>query len=235
MPDLSKRSQSPEKMDDPSVPEGEVRRALRELELINRWLGGYKVVLGALDRIDWPREPAVIMDLGCGGGDMLRAVSSWADRRQRRVRLIGVDMNPAMTRYAGNKSLKYPAISFRTADVFDDSLMADRPHIAMCSLFAHHFDHDELIRLVKRMDSLARRAVIINDLHRHPVAYHSIRALTKLFSRTYLVKYDGPLSVARSLTRGEWDEVMRAAGISNYTIRWRWAWRWEIIIQKRSE
>jgi 2-polyprenyl-3-methyl-5-hydroxy-6-metoxy-1,4-benzoquinol methylase len=232
MPNLRKRSEAPEKMDDPAVPEGEVRKALRELEIINGLLGGYKVVLHALNSLDWPREPVVIMDFGCGGGDMLRAVSKWADQKQRRVRLIGIDMNPAMTRYAGNKSLKFPAISFRTANVFDDALMADAPHIAMCSLFAHHFDHDDLVKLVRHMYSLARRAVIINDLHRNRIAYHSIKTLTALFSRTHLVKYDGPLSVARSLTRREWQEVMTAAGIGKYTIRWRWAWRWEIIIEK---
>lgn len=232
MADLRKRSEAPEKMDDPTVPEGELRKALQEIAFINNWLGGHKVVLHALNRLDWPREPVVIMDLGCGGGDMLRVISAWADKKQRRVRLIGVDMNPATTRYAGNKSVKYPAISFRTANVFDDALAADAPHIAMCSLFAHHFDQDELVKLVQRMHHLARRAVIINDLHRHRIAYHSIKTLTALFSRTYLVKYDAPLSVARSLTRREWQEVMKAAGVSNYSIRWRWAWRWEIIIEK---
>ncbi len=236
MPDLKKRSQAPEKMDDPSVPEGDIRQALQGLELINRWLGGYKVVINSLNSIRWPKEPVVvIMDLGCGGGDTLRAVSSWADRKQRRVRLVGVDMNSAMTRYAGNKSLTYPSISFRTANVFDLALMADAPHIAMCSLFAHHFDHDELVKLVQHMYRLSRNAVIINDLHRHPVAYHSIKTLTALFSKNYLLKYDAPLSVARSLTRAEWKEVLKAAGIRRYSIRWRWAWRWEIIIEKQPQ
>jgi len=234
MANLKKRSEVPEKMDDPSVPEGDIRQALREIELLNKWLGGYKVVIGALNRITWPKEPiVVIMDLGSGGGDLLRAISEWAERKQRRVRLVGVDMNAAMTRYAGNRSLKYPAISFRTADVFDPALLADAPHIAMCSLFAHHFDKTELVRLVQQMVLLARCSVIINDLHRHPVAYHSIKTLTSLFSRTYLVKYDAPLSVARSLNRAEWKEVLKAAGVTNYSIRWRWAWRWEIIIEKQ--
>ena len=232
MSNLYARSEIPEKMDDPTIPEGEVRKALGEIEKINKWLGSCNVVLGALNRLDWPREPVTIMDLGCGGGDMLRAVSKWADKKQRRVRLIGVDINATMTRYAGNKSLKYPSIHFRTANIFDDALLADSPHITMCSLFAHHFDGADLVMLVRRMHRLARRAVIINDLHRSPIAYYSIKTLTALFSRTYLVKYDAPLSVARSLTRREWDQVMKEAGISNYRIRWRWAWRWEIIIEK---
>lgn len=232
MPNLRQRSSAPEKMDDPAVPEGEVRKALAELEKINRWLGGYSLILNALDKIEWPREPVTLMDLGSGGGDVLRVIAEWADKKQRRMKLIGVDINPAMTRYAGNKSLHFPDIHFKTASVFDDALLLEEPHIVTCCLFAHHFDGDDLVALVSRMAQLAGRAVIINDLHRHPIAYHSIKVLTRAFSRTHLVKFDGPLSVARSLTRKEWKGVLTAAGIRNYSIRWRWAWRWEIIITK---
>lgn len=232
MPNFRNRSEAPEKMDNPDVPAKEAHKALRELETINKYLGGYNVVLRALNGLDWPREPVTIMDLGCGGGDMLRAIAGWAHKKQRRVRLIGIDLNPAMTQYASHRSVRYPAIDFRTANVFDDVLQTEAPHITICSLFAHHFDGADLVALIQRMYQLASRAVIINDLHRHRVAYYAIKVLSRLFSRTYLVKYDAPLSVARSLTRKEWQAALKAAGISRYTIRWRWAWRWEIIIQK---
>ena len=234
MPDLRTRSKVPEKMDDLTVPEGEVRRALNEIDRINRWFGGYKVVFDALNRLNWPREPVVIMDLGCGEGGILRAISAWADKKHKQVRLVGVDINETMTRYAGNKSLRFPDVSFRTADVFDDKLLTEEPHIVICSLFAHHFDGEDLVKLVQQMNHLARHAVIINDPHRNRIAYHSIKIFTTLFSRAYLVKFDAPLSVARSLTRREWENVLKAAGIKHYTIRWRWAWRWEIIIEKQS-
>jgi 2-polyprenyl-3-methyl-5-hydroxy-6-metoxy-1,4-benzoquinol methylase len=232
MPDLRRRSTQPEKMDDPSAPEVEVRQALSELETINRWLGGYTATLDALEQMEWPREVVTIMDVGCGGGDTLRSVAKWAAKKQRRVKLLGIDINPAMTRYAGNKSLRFPDIHFKTANVFDDALLLETPHIVICNHFTHHFDGDDLVVLVSRLYQMATHAVIINDLHRHPIAYHSIKVLSRLFSRTYLVKYDGPLSVARSLTRREWLQVFAAAGIRHYSIRWRWAWRWEIVITK---
>lgn len=233
MPDLRQRSVLPEKMDNPAVPADEVQLALREIARINQLLGGYSLIFHALDMIAWPEaETTTIMDIGCGGGDLLRALSVWARKRGRRVQLTGVDINPIMTLYAGNQSLKYQDITFRTANVFDEALQAEASHIVMCSLFTHHFDGDALVQLIQRMSKLASRAVIINDLHRHWIAYHSIRLLTLLFSRSYLVKHDAPLSVARSLSRREWREVMSAAGILNYSIRWRWAWRWEIIIRK---
>ncbi len=231
---LANRSTAPEKMDAPGLPEGDLRRALKEIDRINRWLGGYKLTFDALRTLPAIRdkEPVTLMDLGCGSGDMLRAVSCWAERSNIPVRLIGVDMNPTMTRLAGNRCVLRENVSFRTADVFSDALMEDRPDVVMSTLFVHHFDREALIRLLQRMQELATQAVIINDPDRHPLAYYGIKVLTRIFSGSHLVRYDAPLSVARSLTRGEWKEVLEAAGITNYTIRWRWAWRWEIIITK---
>ncbi|MBC8047820.1 MAG: methyltransferase domain-containing protein [Fimbriimonadaceae bacterium] len=233
MPDLSVRSYLPEKMDQHGVEEKEIHQALRELEIINKKLGGYHVILNALNKIKWPDRVVVIMDLGCGGGDMLRAISKWADKKNRKVQLIGVDWNPIMTKYASECSRDFPNISFKTVSVFDEQLIQEKADITMNSLFCHHFDNDELTTLIRSMNALASTAVIVNDIHRHWFAYYSIKIITALFSKTYLVKYDGPLSVARSLTRDEWESVLASAGIRNYKLRWMWAWRWQLIIEKK--
>ena len=69
----------------------------------------------------------------------------------------------------------------------------------------------------------------INDLHRHPLAWYSIKGLTSLFSKSYLVKNDAPLSVARGFKKNEWKEILKAAGISNYFLTWKWAFRYLVI------
>lgn len=231
---LRTRSNAPEKMDAPGLPEGDLRRALRDIDRINRWLGGYKLVFDALKSIPSIRagREVTVMDLGCGSGDILLAVSQWAAKEKRPLRLIGVDMNPTMTRLAGNRCILRENVSFRNVDVFDDVLLEDRPDVVMSTLFVHHFDREMLIRLLQRMMELASQAVIINDPDRSIIPYYSIKWLTRLFSGSYLVRYDAPLSVARSLTRAEWKDVLDAAGITDYRMRWRWAWRWEIIITK---
>jgi hypothetical protein len=78
----------------------------------------------------------------------------------------------------------------------------------------------------------ARLGIVINDLHRHPIAYHSIKILTRLFAKSPLIRHDAPLSVARGFSREELDKIMQKAGITSYTISWRWAWRWLVIIRK---
>lgn len=224
-----KRSTLPEKMDDPSVPRHEVEQALRELENVNKYLGGYSVILDALEKLSRKKKEISIMDIGCGGGDVLRKIASWAKNRNLEVTLIGVDCNPLMTQYAKSMSLNFPNISYRTISVWDLSETAD---ITMNSLFCHHFDDNDLVRLIRKMNELSTYAVVINDIHRHWFAYHSIKWITGTFSKTYLVKYDAPLSVARSLKRNEWIEILKFAEIKNYNINWKWAWRWQIIIPK---
>lgn len=232
MPDLSLRSTLPEKMDDPSAPQKDVHRALHELETINQWLGGYNVILDALDKISADRKPLTIMDIGCGGGDMLRAIARWSKAKGIDVRLIGIDWNPLMTSFAQEQSKGLSNIHFRTLSVWDDKLLEEKADITMNSLFCHHFDDPDLVKLMARMYELSGKAVIINDLHRHWFAYHSIKWITAVFSKTYLVRYDAPLSVARSLRRPEWENILRQAGITKYSINWKWAWRWQIIIPK---
>ena len=233
MPDFSQRSTLPEKMDQPDVAAHETLQALRELEVINKLLGGYAVILNALGKLHWEKRTYTILDLGCGGGDMLRAITDWAIKTKKTVILIGVDWNPVMTKYGKANAVHYPNITFKTMNVYDDELMKLNADITMNSLFCHHFDNEQLVTLVKRMYNLATQNVVINDLHRNWFAYYSIKIITAVFSKTYLVKYDAPLSVARSLSRKEWQQILETAGITNYRLKWMWAWRWQLIIYKK--
>jgi len=230
--DFIHRSTLPEKMDDQAVTENEIHQALIELEKINKLLGGHNVILTALNKLQWSEQTITIMDLGSGGGDTLRAINEWAHSNGKKVRLIGIDWNPVMTKFAEERSAAHANIIYKTLSVWDDKLMDSKADVVISSLFCHHFDDSDLVKLIKRMKELAGTAVIINDLHRHWFAYHSIKTLTTLFSKTHLVKYDGPLSVARALTKSEWDYILKKAGIEKYKITWMWAWRWQIFFEK---
>lgn len=232
MPDFSVRSILPEIMDQPGVSVADTRQALREIEVVNKRLGGYSTVLNALNKLKLPDRSLTIMDVGCGGGDMLRTIAKWAEAKNRKVNLIGVDWNPVMTSFATERSQAFSNITYITISVFDPELMQLNADITTCSLFCHHFEEEQLITLIKRMYALASIAVIINDLNRNWLAYYAIKILTRLFSKTYMVKYDAPLSVARAFKRKELQQLLAKADIHNYSLKWRWAWRWELIIHK---
>jgi 2-polyprenyl-3-methyl-5-hydroxy-6-metoxy-1,4-benzoquinol methylase len=230
---FEKRASGPELMDDLTLANDALRQNLDELETINTWLGGYEPVLNALHRLksQFPAErPLRLADLGSGGGDTLRHVARWARKNGIAVELTGIDANQFMLEYATAKSQEYPEISYQQFDIFSPEFQTRPYDVLTCSLFCHHFTDEELVTLLRQWQQQAGVAVIINDLHRHWLAYHSIKWLTRLLGGSYLVRHDAPLSVARAFRRQDWVALLARAGITKYELRWRWAFRWQVII-----
>ncbi|MCR5887477.1 methyltransferase domain-containing protein [Hymenobacter sp. J193] len=231
MPDFSRRATGPELMDDLTLASDALRQNLDELALINARLGGYNVVTQALEKLALPVGRQLhLADLGSGGGDTLRYVARWARRRAVPVQLEGIDANAFMLSYARQHSAGYPEISFSQHDIFSPKFQQRRFDVLTCSLFCHHFSDDDLVHFLQTWQQQARVAVIINDLHRHPLAYYSIKWLTRLLGGSYLVQHDAPLSVARAFRRTDWEQLLKQAGITRYTLRWCWAFRWQLIV-----
>jgi len=233
MPDFTRRATEDELMDDHMLATDALRQNLDELETINTWLGGYAPVLDALEQLR-PRFPAGrplrMADLGSGGGDTLRQVAHWARRHRIPVELVGIDASAFMLDYAATKAQDFPEISFRQHDIFSPEFQQQSFDIITCSLFCHHFANDLLAPLLAQCHTQAGTAVIINDLHRHPLAYYSIKWLTRLFRGSHLLQNDAPLSVARAFSRTDWHQLLRQADIRHYSLRWRWAFRWQVVI-----
>ncbi|MDO7854170.1 methyltransferase domain-containing protein [Hymenobacter convexus] len=230
---FAERASGPELMDDLTLASDALRQNLDELETINTWLGGYAPVLDALNRLR-PRFPAGralrVADLGSGGGDTLRQIARWGRRKGVAVELTGIDANEFMLEYAAGKSQAYPEISYRQFDIFSPEFQTQPYDVLTCSLFCHHFTDEELVTLLRQWQQQAQVAVVVNDLHRHWLAYHSIKWLTRLLGGSYLVRHDAPLSVARAFRRADWVALLARAGITRYELRWRWAFRWQVII-----
>ncbi|WP_324674912.1 methyltransferase domain-containing protein [Hymenobacter sp. GOD-10R] len=231
--DLRQRATEEELMDNLTLASDDLRQNLDELETINTWLGGYEPILQAFSSLEksFPEAPALqVADLGSGGGDTLRRIAKWGRRRGVKLALVGVDANSFMLDYAAARSQSYPEIRYEQADVFSSKFQAQQYDIITASLFCHHFPDAQLVTLLRAWQQQARRCVIINDLHRHWLAYYSIKWLTRLFRGSYLVRNDAPLSVARAFTRHDWQRLLQQAGIKKYRLRWRWAFRWQVIL-----
>ena len=227
------RSNQIEIMDDLQCQGEVVHQTLRELEFINRWLGGNVVTLEAVKKLikDRDHETLTIADLGCGGGDMLKLLADWGRRNSRSLKLVGIDANPHIIDFARTNCEDYPEISLETVDVFSLDFQQKKYDIAMGTLFYHHFSSAQLVNLFSKLIHQARIGIVINDIHRHWLAFYSIRLLTKLFSKSAMVKFDAPLSVLRAFTKPELVDIMSRADIRQYQIKWKWAFRWQIITQ----
>lgn len=233
MPDFSNRSTAIEIMDDLNCSGPVVDQTLIEIEFINKWLGGNAVTLSGFQEIlkQLPNNKSLkIADLGCGGGEMLKLVAQKLREQQRAASLTGIDANPNIVAFAEKHAEDYPEINFKTLNILSEDFKKESYDIVLATLFFHHFTKEELIATFRLFKNNLRCAVVMNDLHRHGLAYYSIKLLTRLFSKSEMVKYDAPLSVYRGFTRSELQEILQAAGIQHYSLRWRWAFRWQLII-----
>lgn len=228
---FSHRSTGIEIMDDLNCSGEVVKQTLRELEFINRTLGGNEVTLGAIKELlknDQSKSLHVI-DLGCGGGDMLKILRK---KLPMSSTFKGMDANPNIIQYASSQNDQPSSISFVTVDVLSDEFRKETCDVAVATLLFHHFTEEKLGSILSQLNQQARIGIVINDLHRHPIAYYSIRILTHLFSKSSMVKFDAPLSVLRGFSRNELMDILKRAEIKNYTIKWKWAFRWQVIIKK---
>lgn len=223
-------------MDDLDLASDALEKNLRELEIINTELGGYKVTLDALKklRLDKNRHYKVI-DIGSGAGDMLRKMADWAEIRGYSASFTGLDANQFMLDYASKRTVNYDNIEFNRLNVFDAQPQDLDGDIVTMNLFCHHFTDEELEEIISRISNSKVQVCIINDLHRHPLAYYSIWLLTRLFNGSYLVKNDAPLSVKRAFRKNEIQKVFRNSAFQNITIQWYWAFRWQLIASKSDD
>ncbi|MDQ3393860.1 MAG: methyltransferase domain-containing protein [Bacteroidota bacterium] len=228
------RSVEKEIMDDLEGGGQEMDQALRELETINLFLGGNNVSINGLkillnDR-NTKNKTIKIADIGCGGGDILKLLANWGRKRGYRFELIGIDANPHVVAYAKINTRQYPEIQYQMANIFSDEFRNQNFDIIHCCLFTHHFNNIELVDLLSNLKKQARLGIVINDLHRHWLAYYSIKVITTLASKSNMVKNDGPISVLRAFKKQELVKILDTAQLFKYSIKWKWAFRWQLVI-----
>jgi 2-polyprenyl-3-methyl-5-hydroxy-6-metoxy-1,4-benzoquinol methylase len=221
------RSTEIEIMDDLDCHGPVVDQTLRELEFINRWLGGNDVTLQGVRHLAEGATGSIsIADLGCGGGDMLKLIADIGRRKGIPMQLTGIDANPNIIAFARNNCSDYPEIKFETVDIFSAEFQSRSYDIVTGTLFYHHFTSEQLTAFFSQLRRQVRIGFVFNDIHRHWLAYHSIHLLTRIFSKSSMVQYDAPLSVLRAFRKAELQAIFRHADVP-VTLRWKWAFRWQ--------
>lgn len=202
---------------------------MEELNFINTWLGGHAITLAGMKALTANQKKITICEIGCGGGDNLIAIQRCCKKNNIEVSCIGIDINPFCIDVA-SRQLPEENTWLITGD-YKNVQFTKKPDIIFSSLFCHHFTNTELEQQLRWMQSNAGTGFFINDLHRHPLAYYSIKWLTAAFSKSYLVKNDAPLSVQRGFRKKEWLQLLDSAGIVTFSVLWKWAFRWLIIVK----
>ena len=233
--DTSHRSSEIEIMDDFTMEGALFRDTLDKLEIINRFLGGNSVTIKGLKKLlknQSKNKTITIVDLGCGNGDVLRDVSKFGRKNNYSFKLIGIDANPAAIDYARELSKEYSELSFKTIDILSEDFKKQSYNIVLCTLFLHHLKNEELISFLKKTTENATIGVVVNDLHRHKLAYYLFK-LIGFFIKNKMVRQDGLTSVLRAFKRKDLENIAKEIKV-HFSIEWKWAFRYLWIMKKDS-
>lgn len=226
------RSYQKELLDEEHIPKVMLWQNLKELEFINTYLGGHQITRSALNRLIpllKKKSSVTVADIGCGGGDSLKAIHHWFISENIKATIIGIDLKPDCIEYATKNCKDISQIQLLCDDFRNVFTSYQKVDIVHASLFCHHFTELEIVEFIKLCK--AQKAIfIINDLERNAIAYFAIKWLTKLFSKSTLVKHDAPLSVRRGFKKKNWIAMLKAADIANYSLKNKWAFRHQLII-----
>ncbi len=227
MTDFRRRSPQLEWMDTESVSAEDFAQCLADLAVVNTMTLARPPTIAFMRRVARGMAAGTrlsVLDVGFGEGDMLRRIHRWGTRRGLRMELSGVDLNPWSTAAAKATTPAAMGIRYLTSDLFD--LPPGETDVVVSSLFTHHLTDAQVVDFLGWMEARAQRGWFVNDLHRHPVAFHGFRLLSGAAGWHRFVQHDGPISVARSFRRRDWDALLRRAGLaSKATVRWHMPFR----------
>jgi len=240
MPSFQIRTDQDELMDDFSIQDERLTDALEQLRPVNQWLGGYDTTMSVIAPFlkakskENPEQTIRILDIGTGIGDFPEYIVRWAAAQSPPidVEITAIDANPVTVAYA-NSALQQrlplalqAKIKIEVADALSLPYADDQFDVAIAAMFLHHFAHENAVQIGRSMQRVAKQGILINDLHRHPLAYYGIYALTRLLPAVEMVRNDAPLSVLRGFKYAELEHIAKDAGLIDFSLHWRYAFRW---------
>lgn len=214
--DFSLRAELTEMMDEPCSYE-DFRACLRDIARVNRVTFAHWPTLSWLGELveagpDLAR-PLRIVDVGCGDGDMLRRIHTWAGRRGIPVKLTGIDLNPDAIRAAKQATPPGQEVEWILGDALSD-VVTGEIDVIVCSLLTHHLTNPQIVQFLRWMERSVRYGWFVNDLHRKPVPYHLFRLMARFTNWHPFVKNDGPVSIRRSFVVEDWRSLCAGSGLA---------------------
>lgn len=210
----------------------EYRHCLKKLFQVNKLFGFFKSTVNILH--DHFAKESTLLDVGCGGGLFILHLSQFFPH----MKMLGIDISLAAIADA-EQSLqiwqnKNPNIqvAFQLQEQNQLKLTKNSFDIILTTLVCHHLTDEELIIFLQQMYLAAGKAVIINDLHRHRLAYWLYGLVSPLLFQNRLITHDGLISICRGFTRTEWQLLLEKASIQNYQLKWCFPFRWQLILWK---
>ena len=211
----------------------EYEGCLVELRRVNRWLGDSRALQTTLLRkIGKSQLKAFSMiDVGAGSGELLRTVADWATRHNREAQLTGVELNERSACAIAEQPAMLNINAVR-ANAFALPFSDNQFDYAICSLFLHHFKDEQAVKILRELNRVARREVVVIDLHRHPVSYYFYTTVGRLLFHNRLIREDGALSILRGFKPAELNDLAERSGLKQIEVLRRFPYRLVLTAKK---
>lgn len=214
--DIPHRIDTPELMDLGDGTKADFARNFREIEAVNRWLGGTRLSKKGVLSMMKGASVGRITDIGCGSGDVLRGLA--ADIRFAQFELVGVDHNPMFLGFA--RAHGPDRIQYFPGDVLLTPNNLEPASLYMFNMMLHHFRQDQVVGILKALYHRCTVGLLINDLCRNYLAFGFIWVVARLAGTSRQFRCDAPLSVRKGFTRQDWIAIMAQCGFTRYEIQW---------------
>ena len=211
----------------------DVARNLLDLRRINRFLGGTRVVLDALSSSlsGSPLDTLSLLDVGTGSADIPGAVAGWCRARGVNPLIVALDLSERNLRVSRTRLGISEQVELIQADSLKLPFVARSFDFVTASLFLHHFEDEDVVRLLADFARVARRAVIVNDLVRNLVPYYFSRVTGPILATSFLTRNDGPVSVLRGFTANELQRLAGRAGLNRCKVHRVFPYRLSLIAE----
>lgn len=235
--DFSRRHDGPEIMDGWEPGEFlEQQEVHRDIVRVNRWLGGNRAVYRELERLLVSRGSVSIhlLDAGCGDGDLLRYLRDEFAKSHPNValRLSGWDFNGHILKRAGEmENNPENPITFQKVDLLH-ALPAESFDLILCSLTLHHFDDEQIVRVLSQLHAASRHSVLICDLARSRISYYLFAVFARFFLNTPTARADGLTSIRKGFRPKDFRNYQKHLKACTFRLRWVWAFRYHWLITK---
>lgn len=191
-------------MDRPDCDEVLLNNTYRQFKTINFLLSGWSTIYKNQLKpfIKKKNRPVTLLDVGCGGGDIIRLLWKLAEKDGLNVHFTGIDPDQRAINYLTEQ--EHPRnIRFLPVTTTNLAERNEKFDIVISNHLIHHLTEAQLESVCQETEKLCEGIALFSDIERSDIGYAAFSTIAPLlFRNSYIVK-DGLISIKKSYRKKE--------------------------------